>query len=239
MVNKIKAILRQRYSIKNLKIGHAGTLDPLATGLLLVCIGKATKTIPQLQDADKTYTGTLILGATTPCFDLEQPIDRYYPYQHITLPLIQHTIPQFVGPQQQVPPIFSAVKINGQRAYQLARDISPAPALQAKTITIHQFDITHFRPGSAETPSTPQAPVVPSSTVSHLYNHPLGEVPPHLPQADFLIRCSKGTYIRSIARDLGLALESGAFLSALRREQIGHYTIDQALPLDQVATFFA
>ncbi|MBQ9418412.1 MAG: tRNA pseudouridine(55) synthase TruB [Bacteroidales bacterium] len=253
VIGKIKAILRHQLGIKNIKIGHAGTLDPLASGLLLVCIGRATKSIPTLQDADKTYTGTFLLGATTPCFDLEQPIDHYYPYLHLTLPQLQSAAASFLGQQQQVPPAFSAVKVDGQRAYQLAREEGFSPALQAKPITIHQFDITAFRPGQpfpnptqpteSTQPAVPSQPQPPLSSrtphpspqkAPHLYNNPLGQVPSHLPQADFLIRCSKGTYIRSIARDLGLALQSGALLAALRREQIGPYSISQALSLDQI-----
>ena len=113
-VNKVKAVVRNTYGLKKFKIGHAGTLDPLATGLLLVCLGKATKTIPQLQDGDKVYTGTLVLGATTPCYDLERPVDHFYPYEHITAQLLNETVRQFTGTILQVPPMFSAVKIDGQ-----------------------------------------------------------------------------------------------------------------------------
>ena len=120
-VNKVKAIIRNLYGLKKFKIGHAGTLDPLATGLLLVCVGKATKRINELQDGNKVYTGTIVLGATTPCYDLERAIDHYYPFSHITPALLQSVLPQFTGTVEQVPPIFSAVKINGQRAYQYAR----------------------------------------------------------------------------------------------------------------------
>ena len=112
-VNKIKAVVRNTYGLKKFKIGHAGTLDPLATGLLLVCMGKATKSIPQLQDGDKVYTGTLVFGATTPCYDLEQAVDKYYPYEHITPALLESTVKQFTGTLMQVPPMFSAVKVDG------------------------------------------------------------------------------------------------------------------------------
>ena len=120
-VGKVRAAIRNHYGIKKFKIGHAGTLDPLATGLLLVCVGKATKRIDELQSGEKVYSGTMVLGATTPCFDLERPIDHYYPFAHITPQLISDTLPQFTGNIQQVPPMFSAVKINGQRAYRYAR----------------------------------------------------------------------------------------------------------------------
>lgn len=243
-VNKIKSAIRNHYDIKrkgqpghNFKIGHAGTLDPLATGLLLVCVGKATKTIPLLQDGDKVYTGTMVLGATTSCHDLERPVDARYPYDHITPELLEAARRQFLGDIEQVPPIFSAVKINGQRAYRLARQQDSAPLPSPKTIHIHDFQITAFRPSSPTSiPSTPSSSIssIPST---HLYKAPLGEVPPELPQIDFRIHCGKGTYIRSIARDFGIALDSGAFLSALRREQIGQYSLADAIPLDAIDSF--
>ena len=250
-VNKIKAIVRNSYGhrdqsgakadpsvgLKKFKIGHAGTLDPLATGLLLVCIGKATKTIPQLQDGDKVYTGTFVLGATTPCYDLERPIDNYYPYEHITPALLEQTLPQFTGTVLQVPPMFSAVKIDGQRAYEYARLDDPTVIIQPKPVSIYSFEITAFRPGTADVAVPTGVKYAVDVNARHLYDNPLGEVPPHLPQVDFRIHCGKGTYIRSIARDLGLALGSGAFLSALRREQIGTYTVANALQLDQVEDY--
>lgn len=254
-VNKIKAVVRNRYGLKKFKIGHAGTLDPLATGLLLVCIGKATKGIPQLQDGDKVYTGTMVLGATTPCYDLERPIDRYYPYEHITRELIEQTTCQFTGTILQVPPMFSAVKIDGQRAYEYARTDDPTVTIQPKPVTVYSFEITDFREGvqgSARKckvvhddsfgqqycPGTSQhSPALAGTT--HLYKNPLGEVPPHLPQLDFRIHCGKGTYIRSLARDLGEALGSGAFLSALRRESIGSYSVADAISPDNAEAFFA
>lgn len=253
-VNKIKAILRQYLKEQapshspKIKIGHAGTLDPLATGLLLVCLGKATKTIPSLHDGDKVYTGTFVFGATTPCFDLERPIDRYYPYDHITPALLEQTLPRFTGTVLQVPPMFSAVKIAGQRAYEYARrdqqgatasqsPDDPIVTIQPKPVDIYSFEITAFRPGTADVAEPTVASKAVDVNARHLYDNPLGTVPAHLPQADFRIHCGKGTYIRSIARDLGLALGSGAFLSALRREQIGSYTVDKALQLDQVEDY--
>lgn len=239
-VNKIKAAIRNIYDLKKFKIGHAGTLDPLATGLLLVCVGKATKQIDQLQSGEKAYTGTMVLGATTPCYDMERAIDQHYPYEHITLDRIREVLPQFQGDILQVPPIFSAVKIDGQRAYQYAREgeaLEPTP----KQVHIAEFTITAFRPGSAAAPSQAPAPLELGNgdleLQTHLYDHPQCVVPSNLPQLDFRIRCGKGTYIRSIARDLGLTLESGAFLSALRREQVGQYSLDQAVQLDQIRDF--
>lgn len=248
-VNKVKAAIRNLYDIKKgqpghrIKIGHAGTLDPLATGLLLVCVGKATKRISELQEGEKVYSGTMVLGATTPCYDLERPIDARYPYEHITPALLEEARQQFLGDIEQVPPLFSAVKIDGQRAYKLARqgseDNSADATPSSKLVHIHDFQITAFRPGLKESTNsigaTPSTDYIPTS---HLYKSPLGEIPPELPQVDFRIRCGKGTYIRSIARDFGMALDSGAFLSALRREQIGSYTLADALPLDDIQAFF-
>ena len=242
-VNKVKSAIRRTYDLKKFKIGHAGTLDPLATGVLLVCVGKATKRIDELQAGEKVYSGTMVLGATTPCFDLERAIDHYYPYQHITPELIANVLPQFLGTIDQVPPIFSAVKINGQRAYSYARgakegEDSPMPT--PKKVNVYEFEITDFRQGTVSQEVLVDEPVVAAEQPTHhLYDHPLGIVPAHLPQIDFRIRCGKGTYIRSIARDLGLALDSGAFLSALRRERVGEYGLDQAISLDNVESWLA
>lgn len=246
-VNKVKAAIRRTYGLKKFKIGHAGTLDPLATGLLLVCVGKATKRIDELQSGEKVYTGTMVLGATTPCYDLERAIDHYYPYEHITRELIDNTVGQFLGEVEQVPPIFSAVKINGQRAYNYARQTAEgeeAPTPTAKIVKIEEFEITAFRPGTEQPAEFKMSAPALDEDLSakpqhHLYDNPLGSVPSHLPQLDFRIRCGKGTYIRSIARDLGLALESGAFLSALRREQVGEYSVAQSLTLDQIDAFLS
>lgn len=240
-VNKVKSIIRHHFDLKKFKIGHAGTLDPLATGLLLICVGRATKRIEELQSGIKTYTGTMVLGATTPCYDLEQAVNHYFPYQHISLELIEKVKTQFVGDIEQVPPIFSAVKIDGQRAYSLARsdnqsDASPSP----KMVHIEEFVITNFRPGTDGDMSTAELTMPTPSNLHHLYDNPQGSIPKHLPQIDFRITCSKGTYIRSIARDFGLALDSGAFLASLRRERIGDYAISQSFQLECLAeTFFA
>jgi tRNA pseudouridine55 synthase len=198
-VNKLKHTIKHHPSLLvegqkvKPKIGHAGTLDPLATGLLIVCSGKKTKTINDLMGLDKEYTGTFVLGATTPCYDLEKPVDKNYPTEHITTELIQNAVKQFSGDIEQVPPLFSAIMVEGKRAYTLARageDIE----LKARTVTIYEFEITRIA----------------------------------LPEVDFRIVCSKGTYIRSIARDFGLALNSGAHLSALRRTRIGSFTVNNA-----------
>lgn len=199
-VNKLKYGLKRHLSLLvdgklvNLKIGHAGTLDPLATGLLIVCTGKKTKEIQTFQDLPKEYTGTFFIGATTPCYDLEKPIDKTYPIDHITKELVQKTVQTFIGKQEQVPPIFSAVMVNGKRSYELARK-GEEVELKAKPIEIYEFEITRLQ----------------------------------LPELDFRIVCSKGTYIRSIARDLGLALNSGAHLTKLCRTKIGDFTLETAL----------
>jgi tRNA pseudouridine55 synthase len=194
-VNKVKWLLKQQ-GLKT-KIGHAGTLDPLATGLLILCTGKFTKRISEFQEMPKEYTGTFFLGATTPCFDLEKPVDAHFPVEHITEQMLLEVSRQFIGEQEQVPPLFSAVKIEGQRAYELARKGEEAP-IQAKRIRIDAFDITRIQ----------------------------------LPEVDFRVVCSKGTYIRSLARDFGKALNSGAHLTALCRTRIGEFSLDKAIRLD-------
>ncbi|GHV34268.1 tRNA pseudouridine synthase B [Bacteroidia bacterium] len=193
VVNKIKWQLVHRLGLKKIKIGHAGTLDPLATGLLLVCTGKFTKRIEEFQAKEKEYTGTFVLGATTPCFDLEKEIDERFPTEHITDLNILEAAYSFLGEQQQVPPLFSAVKIDGKRAYEYARK-NEKVEIKSKTITISEFQITKIE----------------------------------MPEVDFRIVCSKGTYIRSVARDFGQKLNSGAYLSALRRTRIGEFRVEDA-----------
>ena len=200
VVNKMKWLIKKQVPAvgSKFKIGHAGTLDPLATGLLIICTGKFTKRIEEFQAQEKEYTGTFCLGATTPCFDLEQAIDKQYPTDHITRTAIHAAVKQFTGTIQQVPPIFSAVKVNGDRAYDLARK-GENPEIKSKTITISSFEITNIS----------------------------------MPYVDFKVVCSKGTYIRSLARDLGLALNSGAHLTALCRTRIGSYLLEQAQDIEQ------
>jgi len=199
-VNKLKHTIKHHPSLLvdgikvKPKIGHAGTLDPLATGLLIVCTGKKTKTINDLMGMEKEYTGTFLLGATTPCYDIEKEVDKTFPTQHITLEAIQQTAKDFTGLQQQVPPIFSAVMINGKRAYELAR-AGEEVEMKSREIEIKEFEITSV----------------------------------NMPSVSFRIVCSKGTYIRSIARDFGLALNSGAHLTALCRTRIGDFKLQDAL----------
>ncbi len=194
VVSKLKAILRHQYGLKKLKIGHAGTLDPLATGLLIVCTGKFTKRIEEIQAQEKEYTGTFVLGATTPSYDMETLADNTFPIEHISNEMIINTATSFIGQQLQIPPIFSAVKIDGKRAYEYARKKQDVE-IKAKPITIYDFKITRIA----------------------------------LPEVDFSITCSKGTYIRAIARDFGERLNSGAYLSALCRTKIGGYMLTNAI----------
>ncbi|AZQ60133.1 tRNA pseudouridine(55) synthase TruB [Maribacter sp. MJ134] len=193
-VNKLKWAIRKKFQLKKIKIGHAGTLDPLATGLLIICAGKFTKRIPEFQGLVKEYTGTITLGASTPSYDLETELDKTYPTAHITEALIRITTEQFLGDIQQAPPIFSALKKDGKRLYEYAR-AGEEIEIKKRAVRILEFEITAVT----------------------------------LPAIDFRIVCSKGTYIRSIAHDFGLALGSGGYLSALRRTKIGDYNVDIAL----------
>ena len=198
VVNKLRWEIRQRFNIKKIKVGHAGTLDPLATGLLIICTGKQTKEIHIYQGQIKEYTGTITLGATTPSYDLETEINQTFSTEHITEDLLKETTKQFIGDIQQKPPIFSAIKKDGKRLYELARK-GETTEINARTVTVSEFEITNI----------------------------------NLPQVDFKVVCSKGTYIRSIAFDYGKALNSGGYLSALRRTKIGNYSVDDALSVEE------
>jgi len=194
-VNKIKYSLINKAGLpKKFKIGHAGTLDPLASGLLLICTGKFTKRISELQGQAKEYTGTIFIGATTPSYDLETEIDQTFPTEHITESLIHETVKQFLGEIDQKPPIFSAIKKDGVRLYEHARAGETVEIASRKT-TIHEFEITRIA----------------------------------LPEIDFRVVCSKGTYIRSLAYDFGKAMSSGSHLTVLRRTKIGDYNVTDAI----------
>ena len=197
VVNKIRKSLNYRLGIKKIKVGHAGTLDPLATGLVIVCTGKATKQIMQYQDMDKAYTAQVRLGATTPSFDLETEVDKNYPWEHITQEQIEKVLLEFQGEQEQMPPLFSAKSVDGKRAYVMARK---GKQVELKPQKIH---ISHLELLSAK-----------------------------LPDLTLQVECSKGTYIRSLARDLGEILGSGAHLTGLRRTRIGPYDLDRAISLE-------
>jgi tRNA pseudouridine55 synthase len=193
-VNSIKWSIRRKFELKKIKVGHAGTLDPLATGLLLICTGKSTKTINELQGQAKEYTGTITIGSTTPSYDLETEVNETFPTDHITEALIVETTKQFIGEIAQAPPIFSALKKDGKRLYEYARE-GKEVEIKKRLITITAFDITSIQ----------------NNIIS------------------FRVTCSKGTYIRSLAHDFGLALGSGAHLSSLRRTKIGDFNVNNAI----------
>ena len=221
VVRKVKFQLQKHFNLKKMKVGHAGTLDPLATGLLIVCAGNATKKAEQFQAHDKIYTATFEFGATTPSFDLEQPVDKCFPFEHITEDSLREALSGFLGEQQQVPPMFSAKMVGGLRAYEYARTGQPVE-LSTSTIRIDEIELLEFHPagdaraGGKETAAGKDKSDLAAVRNIHNY-HVSGDTDGQRPWAVVRIRCSKGTYIRSIARDLGLALGSGAFLTALRR----------------------
>lgn len=198
-VNKLKFVLKRKFNLsKRFKIGHAGTLDPLATGLLIICTGKFTKSINEIQAQEKEYTGTIKLGETTPSYDLETEVDKTFPTAHITEDLLKETLEQFTGEIMQKPPVFSAIKKDGKRLYELAR-AGEEVEIEARKTTIYEFELTRIE----------------------------------LPEVDFRVTCSKGTYIRSLAHDFGQALNSGGHLTVLRRTKIGNYAVEDAVsPLD-------
>lgn len=196
---RVRYLISQKLGVKRMKTGHAGTLDPLATGVLLLCTGRATKRIDELQQHTKEYTATLQLGATTASYDMEHPVDAMYPTEHITLDLIKETLPKFVGEIQQVPPAYSACKVNGDRAYDLMRKGMDVE-LKPKTLRIDEIELTSFDPA--------------------------------LMQMSIRVVCGKGTYIRALARDIGEALGSGAYLTALCRTRVGDVRIEDCVTLD-------
>ncbi len=196
-VKRVRGALSRRLKMRKLKVGHAGTLDPLATGVMIICTGKATKRIDELQAHVKEYVATIALGATTPSFDLETEIDETYPTGHITQELVEQTLRQFVGEIQQVPPAFSACKIDGKRAYKMARK-GQEVELKPKLLVIDEIELLEYSPTSI--------------TVR--------------------VVCSKGTYIRALARDIGTALNSGGHLTALRRTRVGDVSVEQCMSVD-------
>ncbi len=195
--NQLSSRLRKS-GVRKLKVGHAGTLDPLATGVMIICTGRATKRIDELQAGAKTYTAGIALGATTPSFDMETPVDATYPTSHITREMVEETLARFTGTINQVPPVYSAVKVDGHRAYKMARS-GQEVELKAKTLVIDSLELLSFS------------------------------------QNEITVRvvCSKGTYIRALARDIGTALKSGAHLSSLRRDAVGEATLDKALSIEE------
>mgnify|MGYP003372588222 FL=1 len=202
LVNKFRYKLSRKLKVKKIKVGHAGTLDPLATGVMIVCTGKATKRIDEFQYQTKEYIATLKLGETTPSFDLEKEVDAVYPTEHITRELVEEVLKTFVGVIQQVPPVFSACKVEGKRAYELARK-GEEVELKSKTLIIDELELLECE----------------------------------LPVIKIRVVCSKGTYIRALARDIGTALNSGAHLIALERTRIGDVTLDMCMNPEDIDKF--
>jgi tRNA pseudouridine55 synthase len=202
LVNKFRYKLSRKLKIKKIKVGHAGTLDPMATGVMIICTGKATKRIEEFQYQTKEYVATLMLGATTPSFDLETDIDATYPVAHITEDLVVETLKSFTGEIRQVPPVYSACKIDGKRAYELARK-GKEPQLKEKTLVIDEIELMAYE----------------------------------MPIIKIRVVCSKGTYIRALARDIGEALSSGAHLTGLVRTRVGDVTLDKCMLPDEIDDF--
>lgn len=203
MVNKIRWIIKKQFGIKKIKVGHAGTLDPLASGLLIICTGKFTKKIDEFQAQEKEYTGAFTLGATTPSYDLETEPDQFFDISNISEAQIIEASKKFIGTVQQQPPIFSALKKEGKKLYEFARKGQEVD-IPFRDITISEFEITRI----------------------------------DLPEIDFRVVCSKGTYIRSLAHDFGKALENGAHLSALRRTRIGNFSVENAIAIEDFQAWF-
>jgi tRNA pseudouridine55 synthase len=202
LVNKVRIMIRSTLKIKKIKVGHAGTLDPLASGLMIICTGRATKQIDEFRDLDKEYLATFQIGKTTPSYDLETEVNGEYPISHINEDMIEKVLGTFLGEQDQLPPIYSAKMIDGKRAYEFAR-AGVQKEIKPVKIIFHKLELISC----------------------------------NLPEVTVRILCSKGTYIRSFARDLGLALRSGAYLSALERTAIGHFNVNEAYTLERFTEF--
>ena len=245
VIRKLKFAAIKHFQKKNLKVGHAGTLDPLATGVLLVCIGPACKRAQELQDHDKEYIARIRFGATTPSYDLEKDVDRTFPYGHITRADVEAALPAFLGEQEQVAPLFSAKSVDGVRAYELARklyrsgrvselDDAALETLHRSRINISELELLDFIETSrSEAESPGSALSTASSRINVADTSALG-----LPEAVIRIACSKGTYIRAFARDLGEALCSGAHLSGLIRSRSGSFRVEDALSVEQALALF-
>ena len=263
LIRKLKWAAIRHFGKKNLKVGHAGTLDPLATGVLLVCIGPACKRAQQLQDRDKEYIARIRFGATTPSYDLEKEVDRRFPYEHITREAVEAALPSLLGEQEQVAPLFSAKSVDGVRAYELARklyrsgrqaelDAAALDILHRSSIVISELELLDFVPegtGVSQSMATlghvrgrgplPQTPVPAGQSTASSRIHVADTSALGLPEAVIRIACSKGTYIRAFARDLGEALGSGAHLSGLIRSRSGIYRVEDALSVEQALSLFS
>ena len=201
VIGSLRGLMKHLLGGKKIKVGHAGTLDPLATGLLIICTGKATKRIEEFKDFDKEYTGTFVLGATTPSYDMEKEVNETFPTEHITPEMIKEAANNLSGDIMQIPPMFSAIKIDGKRAYESARKDKDL-GLAARPVSVPVFEITRIE----------------------------------MPEVDFRIVCSKGTYIRALARDFGQALQSGAYMSALCRTRVGPHLLSNAHEVEELKT---
>lgn len=221
VVNKIRYLLTRRLGVKKLKVGHAGTLDPLATGLLILCVGDYTKRMDELQAMPKTYAGVITFGATTPSFDLEKAMDATYPTGHLTNEILDKARRQFIGDIQQIPPVFSAVKVDGRRLYKNART-GEEVELPERNVRIESFEIGDLRPVPA--PLTPHPSLLSNRGAPIMLHTDYSEGK----QVDFQVVCSKGTYIRSLAHDFGKAVGSGAYLSSLQRTQTGGFSVEES-----------
>lgn len=242
VIRKVKWMAIKHFRKKNLKVGHAGTLDPLATGVLLVCIGKATKLAESFQRERKQYIAGVTFGATTPSYDREKDVDAFYPLEGVSREKLEAVLPSFIGEQDQVAPLFSAKSVDGVRVYEIARKrykaglpVEDLGVLQASRITIYDLQLLDYNlTGKVVPPEGDNSNS--KSTASSRIN--VAEVPAGLPQAEILVDCSKGTYIRALARDLGEALGSGAFLHSLRRTKNGGFTVDEALDIENLKSIF-
>ncbi len=246
VIRKVKYAAKRHFSKKNLKVGHAGTLDPLATGVLLVCIGNATKLAETLQKHDKEYIAGITFGATTPSYDLEKEIDRLYPHDGVSEESVRAVLPGFLGEQEQIAPLFSAKSVDGVRAYELARkkyreamatgesfDHAEADALSRQLINISDIELLRYCPDGIPA-SEIEAAESASSRINVTDNSSL-----HLPHAEIRVACSKGTYIRALARDLGEALCTGAHLDSLCRTKNGGFRVEDALTVEQAVALLA
>ena len=238
VIRKVKYAAIRHFGKKNLKVGHAGTLDPLATGVLLVCIGKATKLAETLQSHDKEYVAGITFGATTPSYDLEKEIDRFFPYDHITSEGISEVLPSFIGEQNQIAPLFSAKSVDGVRAYELARklhkdgktlDEAAKELIRVSRITISKLELIGFESSCRNNSSDKAEENVSSASgrINVTDNSALG-----LPRAVVRMACSKGTYVRAFARDLGEAMGTGAHLDSLQRSRSGDFSVENALTVE-------
>lgn len=237
VIRKVKWMAIKHFHKKNLKVGHAGTLDPLATGVLLVCIGKATKLADELQKSPKQYIAGVAFGATTPSYDREKEIDATYPLDRVSQKSVEELLPRFIGEQDQIAPLFSAKSVDGVRAYEMARKLYKAgkpvdsSVLQSSRISIYDLKLLDYHLSDSSAGMETASPTDGASgriNVNSIEGHTLAI-------ADILVDCSKGTYIRALARDLGEALGSGAFLSSLRRTRNGGIRVEDALTMDDIA----